>query len=115
MELTPCEEKSMVRGHVVLQLCVAAVVGFALIFVPVLPGFLEDELISPSNVTYNGGGREFSLQSIRDTLKLNEAEHAGESLIGNVSWHYLPLMVVVGLITGIGAYFVMRSRHSSRI
>jgi hypothetical protein len=105
----------MVRGHIALQLCLAAVIGFALIFVPVLPGFLEDELISPSNVTYDGERRCFSLQSIRDTLKLNEAEHAGESLIGNVSWHYLPLMVVVGLITGVGAYFVMRSRSGRRI
>jgi hypothetical protein len=105
----------MGRGHVVLHLCLAAVIGFTLLFVPVLPCFLEDELVSPSNVTYNGEGRAFSLQSIQDTLKRNEAEHAGESLIGNVSWHYLPLMVIVGLVTGVGAYFVMRSRPGTRL
>ncbi len=105
----------MVRGHVVLQLCLAASIGFALIFVPVLPGFIDDELITPSNATYNGERQEFSLQAIRDTLKLNEAEHAGESLIGNVPWYYLPLIVGLGLITGVGAYYVMRSRSGRRM
>lgn len=105
----------MLRGHVVLQLCLAALIGFSLVFVPVLPCLLEDELVSPSNVTYDGELRDFSLESIRNTVKLNAGEHAGASTIGNVSWYYLPLMVAVGLITGFGAYFVMRSRPERRV
>ena len=103
------------RGRRVLQFGLAALIGFSLVFIPILPHLFEDELVSPSNVTYDGEMRDFSLESIRNAVKLNEGEHAGESTIGNVSWHYLPFMVAIGLITGLGAYFVMRSRPERRV
>ena len=90
----------------VLRLCVAALIGSSLALLPILPYLLGEELTLPSHLTDTDEAGGFGLASLRSAVKANEGEHADESMIGNVSWQYLPLIVVIGLATGSGAYLI---------
>ncbi len=93
----------------VLRLCVAALVGSTLALLPLLPYLLGEELLLAPHLTETDEARRFGLASLRSAVKANEGEHADESMIGNVPWQHLPLIVVIGLATGSGAY-LLKSR-----
>ena len=90
----------------VLRLCVAALIGSSLILLPILPCILGEELIMPPQLTDTDEAKGFGLASLRSVIKANEGEHADESVIGKVPWQPLPLIVVIGFVTGSGVYLI---------
>lgn len=94
------------QGRMVLRLCVAALVGSSLALIPVLPYLLGEELVLPPYLTDTDEAGGFGLASLRSAVEANEGEHADKSMIGNVSWQHLPLIVVIGLAAGSGAYLI---------
>ena len=90
----------------VRRLCVAALIGSSLALLPLLPYLLGEELILPPQLTETDEAEGFGLASLRRAIKANEEEHADESMIGNVPWPPLPLIVVIGFVTGSGVYLI---------
>jgi hypothetical protein len=97
----------VLQGRLVRRLCVAALIGSSLALLPILPHLLGEELILPPQLTDTDEAEGFGLASLRSAVKANEGEHADESMIGNVPWQPLPLIVVIGFVTGSGVYLVM--------
>lgn len=97
------------QGRTLLGCCIAALIGFSLALLPVLPYLIGRGGAPSPSATYDGETRAIGLASIRHAVEVNEGEHAGESVVGNVPWYHLPLIVVVGLVAGLGAYFRARS------
>ena len=87
----------------VLRLCVAALIGFSLTLLPIPPWRGAD---SAPQLTDTDEAKGFGLASLRSVIKANEGEHADESVIGKVPWQPLPLIVVIGFVTGSGVYLI---------
>lgn len=102
------------QGRVLLLTFAAALIGFSLVLIPVLPHLIQSKEVSFPNYVYLNDGQGSGIDSVRDAVTLNEKEHAGESMIGKVSWSYLPLIVAAGIVTGLGAYFIVKP-HSKRM
>jgi len=96
-----------------LDCCIAVLIGVSLVLLPILPYLSgQREVLSQYTIpdgVMGGGG----LESVRRAIEVNEVEHAGESVVGRVPWHYLPLIVGVGFVAGLGAYTRARS-HTRR-